>query len=106
MIRRPPRSTLFPYTTLFRSLVPMHRAERKRSQEGEQKNGGGGQRGDIDRTVLPQFAPHRPVHAPTGGDDRRGGCLRFQGGTRDGGLRGAHLGPPCGAPPLLLFTAK
>src|SRR5256885_4024313 len=33
MIRRPPRSTLFPYTTLFRSLVhgeqhaPMHRLE-------------------------------------------------------------------------------
>src|SRR3712207_8873150 len=26
MIRRPPRSTLFPYTTLFRSLVA-HRAE-------------------------------------------------------------------------------
>src|SRR5690348_17786828 len=24
MIRRPPRSTLFPYTTLFRSLAPMH----------------------------------------------------------------------------------
>src|SRR3712207_7006889 len=24
MIRRPPRSTLFPYTTLFRSLVPRH----------------------------------------------------------------------------------
>src|SRR3712207_8523629 len=23
MIRRPPRSTLFPYTTLFRSVVPM-----------------------------------------------------------------------------------
>src|SRR3712207_7259187 len=23
MIRRPPRSTLFPYTTLFRSLAPM-----------------------------------------------------------------------------------
>src|SRR5438034_8271323 len=23
MIRRPPRSTLFPYTTLFRSLVPI-----------------------------------------------------------------------------------
>src|SRR5436309_6307308 len=23
MIRRPPRSTLFPYTTLFRSLLPM-----------------------------------------------------------------------------------
>src|SRR3712207_7761139 len=25
MIRRPPRSTLFPYTTLFRSDVPIHR---------------------------------------------------------------------------------
>src|SRR5256885_12919774 len=25
MIRRPPRSTLFPYTTLFRSIVPYYR---------------------------------------------------------------------------------
>src|SRR3989442_8801008 len=25
MIRRPPRSTLFPYTTLFRSLAGLHR---------------------------------------------------------------------------------
>src|SRR2546430_11435273 len=25
MIRRPPRSTLFPYTTLFRSIVPPNR---------------------------------------------------------------------------------
>src|SRR2546422_2839594 len=24
MIRRPPRSTLFPYTTLFRSILPPH----------------------------------------------------------------------------------
>src|SRR3712207_8705421 len=28
MIRRPPRSTLFPYTTLFRSRVPVGRALR------------------------------------------------------------------------------
>src|SRR3712207_7128554 len=27
MIRRPPRSTLFPYTTLFRSCAPHHRAQ-------------------------------------------------------------------------------
>src|SRR3712207_6980911 len=26
MIRRPPRSTLFPYTTLFRSFVRIHRS--------------------------------------------------------------------------------
>src|SRR5688572_32092414 len=29
MIRRPPRSTLFPYTTLFRSSLLHHRAERR-----------------------------------------------------------------------------
>src|SRR2546430_6278862 len=42
MIRRPPRSTLFPYTTLFRSyqghavrrLLPRGRLERERLQDG------------------------------------------------------------------------
>src|SRR3712207_8993185 len=32
MIRRPPRSTLFPYTTLFRSLVDEWGAERFRAE--------------------------------------------------------------------------
>ena len=27
MIRRPPRSTLFPYTTLFRSIIPVETGE-------------------------------------------------------------------------------
>src|SRR3712207_8744528 len=31
MIRRPPRSTLFPYTTLFRSSRPAHSHRRKQS---------------------------------------------------------------------------
>src|SRR2546421_11928923 len=31
MIRRPPRSTLFPYTTLFRSCVPPHGLKSKPS---------------------------------------------------------------------------
>src|SRR2546421_3376987 len=30
MIRRPPRSTLFPYTTLFRSLLPAGQIDRVR----------------------------------------------------------------------------
>src|SRR2546427_5732436 len=34
MIRRPPRSTLFPYTTLFRS-----RAQRLRTDEGDDRSG-------------------------------------------------------------------
>src|SRR2546430_4426197 len=44
MIRRPPRSTLFPYTTLFRSAVHSHRHDR-----GSHRAGGGGSRG-TDRT--------------------------------------------------------
>src|SRR5688572_31595867 len=32
MVRRPPRSTLFPYTTLFRSAVELEQALRQRSQ--------------------------------------------------------------------------
>src|SRR2546426_4053754 len=40
MIRRPPRSTLFPYTTLFRS-----RAGEGRSRGGEEGRGRGGPRG-------------------------------------------------------------
>src|SRR2546426_12068155 len=42
MIRRPPRSTLFPYTTLFRSLTVQHYAEHRRlltarASEGSQQ---------------------------------------------------------------------
>src|SRR2546422_7620374 len=32
MIRRPPRSTLFPYTTLFRSEITVHQARGRRRQ--------------------------------------------------------------------------
>src|SRR2546422_6176514 len=35
MIRRPPRSTLFPYTTLFRSLVERDTLEEQRSAQLE-----------------------------------------------------------------------
>src|SRR6267154_4669876 len=43
MIRRPPRSTLFPYTTLFRSRVPPGRPAQGRAHgEGAAAAGGGG----------------------------------------------------------------
>src|SRR3712207_8114669 len=35
MIRRPPRSTLFPYTTLFRSAVPRAEGQRVAEQVAE-----------------------------------------------------------------------
>src|SRR2546422_6298028 len=45
MIRRPPRSTLFPYTTLFRSLALHERGDRHRDGE-ERLAGPGGANGE------------------------------------------------------------
>src|SRR2546427_5589986 len=45
MIRRPPRSTLFPYTTLFRSEDPV-RAERDRRDGGDHRGALSRQGGD------------------------------------------------------------
>src|SRR4051794_41236222 len=57
MIRRPPRSTLFPYTTLFRSAVGFH------DTEGKSGNGQGpisalsemGERRQGDPLAVPPF---------------------------------------------------
>src|SRR5436190_13096128 len=38
MIRRPPRSTLFPYTTLFRSLFPLARGRRRRMRRRAERS--------------------------------------------------------------------
>src|SRR5438105_14438047 len=54
MIRRPPRSTLFPYTTLFRSLLQApraraahrRRADGRRERRGFARPGAAGARGD------------------------------------------------------------
>src|SRR3712207_6983156 len=53
MIRRPPRSTLFPYTTLFRSERPRRRArgaraERRRRRRARRR---GGRRRRVPRAV-------------------------------------------------------
>src|SRR3712207_7609781 len=56
MIRRPPRSTLFPYTTLFRSAaLAVVRIER-RLGEGEDGRDAAGR-------ILQLFAPESPVFA-------------------------------------------
>src|SRR3712207_8852085 len=44
MIRRPPRSTLFPYTTLFRSGGHGAAAGRRRGEGGQRGANGGGRR--------------------------------------------------------------
>src|SRR2546425_7439120 len=40
MIRRPPRSTLFPYTTLFRSLADQQVASSRDQEEGGERRSG------------------------------------------------------------------
>src|SRR3712207_8251843 len=57
MIRRPPRSTLFPYTTLFRS-------DPERAREGDRPGGGGavgvrGDDGELDVLDREQRPPQR-----------------------------------------------
>src|SRR3989449_6726589 len=69
MIRRPPRSTLFPYTTLFRSRPFGHPSGRCSRLHG----GGGGQSGSIcsGQEPLPACALHLPDVARDGGSDRK-----------------------------------
>src|SRR3712207_9248621 len=51
MIRRPPRSTLFPYTTLFRSSTAAERQERQACRDAHDA-------GNPERHLI--FAGHRP----------------------------------------------
>src|SRR4029079_13744831 len=57
MIRRPPRSTLFPYTTLFRSLWLGRR--RRLWREGRRHSGGRRLSHTGDRVRLPNVAAFR-----------------------------------------------
>src|SRR5260370_5674231 len=64
MIRRPPRSTLFPYTTLFRSDVEGGvRQEQHPQNTGERA----GQRHDDDERISPglEIDDHQDVESPS-----------------------------------------
>src|SRR3712207_7263793 len=68
MIRRPPRSTLFPYTTLFRS-DPRHRPARSADRRAAAAWANGRGRGHRPAQSLRSA---RPLPAgPDGGDPRR-----------------------------------
>src|SRR2546425_8954224 len=55
MIRRPPRSTLFPYTTLFRSVEQIQRAQRREAWRRELEDDETGTRPE-DAIGFPQTA--------------------------------------------------
>src|SRR5437879_6852182 len=63
MIPRPPRSTLFPYTTLFRSLVRRPRLSRRlRERAGHHRGGARARRlGDADRKSTRLNSSHRCI---------------------------------------------
>src|SRR2546430_10736089 len=62
MIRRPPRSTLFPYTTLFRSLL--------HSRQPRLVDRAGGRKEPVERhTVEPPAECISDEHPPAGLDD-------------------------------------
>src|SRR5256886_14123785 len=107
MIRRPPRSTLFPYTTLFRSrhgrvggrTIPVASDVRpgrvsggKRGQSRDRRGRGGGHEKD-----LPAPPPGRIGPSKNGGAPGRPAAPFYRGGGRGlgGGRRrgGAGSGP-------------
>src|SRR3712207_8845360 len=73
MIRRPPRSTLFPYTTLFRSALPTGRRGATDDQERRAEQDGPQQAGDQTETLsrtLPARGTARAIAI------RRGVCAQ------------------------------
>src|SRR2546430_10278327 len=61
MIRRPPRSTLFPYTTLFRSRDK----DSKDKEKDKEKDKGDKSRKPDAKPVVPLREPGKPVTAKT-----------------------------------------
>src|SRR2546422_11671210 len=100
MIRRPPRSTLFPYTTLFRSRGPRGGSRRQLRAHASRRDGapGGGhgagaaqppRHGAAPRQPDVQSQPADPATAP-----REGWCARRRSRGRDHGRNGRD--PPGG----------
>src|SRR3712207_8850739 len=74
MIRRPPRSTLFPYTTLFRSPALRRRGEGHRQRAGQDAFRGDGQAPRHRHWLLggrPRAAAARRLRLSDGLSDRR-----------------------------------
>src|SRR2546425_5441602 len=63
MIRRPPRSTLFPYTTLFRSGLRVDPGDQVNGQTEPDPAGGGGRGADLlDRDPLVESLQRSEEH--------------------------------------------
>src|SRR2546429_8148805 len=85
MIRRPPRSTLFPYTTLFRSNFPGIAAVIEAVVE---RGAGGGAIGGLEDVLAPdaegRFRARGGIVDITRNESNRGAHARVSAGTRCG----------------------
>src|SRR3989442_7556944 len=79
MIRRPPRSTLFPYTTLFRSLAALPPRPELHSHVPGQSSAE-----DVEQPTLPRIALGGPRHL---GPEEEIGVV-------EGGRHSEHFAPP------------
>src|SRR2546426_6961087 len=93
MIRRPPRSTLFPYTTLFRSLVLAHRREPRVREAHRVQHAAGELRHARRGVALPRPRSHGL------GDDTSQGVERSEEHT-------SELQSPCNLVCRLLLEKK
>src|SRR3712207_7635718 len=95
MIRRPPRSTLFPYTTLFRSRVAPVEGRAWRTGHGA-------------AAADPAAADHGGGAGGVGAGGAGGGRIRGPGGAGQGAAGGGGLGRATAeipAPPHLGFPS-
>src|SRR3712207_9038060 len=119
MIRRPPRSTLFPYTTLFRSLEVLGRRRlavggaggerhRRPAAQVQAELGGAVGAGEEDQAVHDGDDQDQRAEVTAGGQGAgghgaspRGGCRagRPRGGPPARGGRPRRGGPPAPPPP-------
>src|SRR5256885_2770745 len=96
MIRRPPRSTLFPYTTLFRS------GSEADGRGG--RGGGGGRLPGLARRCLQ--AAHQPLFLPGPGAERRPTADGDGGAPRRSEEHTSELQSPCNLVCRLLLEKK
>src|SRR3989441_11538105 len=103
MIRRPPRSTLFPYTTLFRSLGVQLGGRTAAAQPFEMTRGGLRGEGEGQAEMANYLKEHyseqpAATTGPAEGEKKTGGCPLSAGGGAEG-PRG-RTGEGGAAPPV------
>src|SRR2546422_11780450 len=84
MIRRPPRSTLFPYTTLFRSLSATGGSERAKRRDDHPKEKHQPRHAELCADLDEAVVSGCPLHADS--------ALLEPGQRRDSAFRGAEVG--------------